>query len=165
MSRADDRELDERRGQQPLDLGHRRDEPLAPRLAQRLEERAGQLVALPVEQLTLGEPRARQLTRAHASVPGARVDADEPGALERAQQAAEVARVELEARAQPADVAAVGSDLPEHPRLAERPVAREVVVFERADSLRDEPVEAPHLTDRGVGHSLILVRDLPCLLN
>ena len=42
---------------------------------------------------------------------------------------------------------------------AERPVAREVAVVECADALHDEPVEAAHLRDLGLSHSLILVRE------
>ena len=38
-----------------------------------------------------------------------------------------------------AHVAAVGTDLPEHPRFAERPVTGEEVVVEGADPLGDEP--------------------------
>ena len=53
---------------------------------------------------------------------------DEPGGLERAEQAAEVARVEVEPGPQPADVAAVGADLPEQTGLPERPVPGEVAV-------------------------------------
>jgi hypothetical protein len=40
----------------------------------------------------------------------------------------------------------VRSDLEQHARLAQRPVA-EVAVVERADLARDEPVEAPDGSD------------------
>jgi len=55
-----------------------------------------------------------------------------------------------------AHLAAFGADLPEQPRLAERPIGAEKVVVERSDPLGDRPVEAPDLLD--LRHSLTLVR-------
>ena len=80
VRRVDGVDLDQRGGQEPLDLGHRRDEAFAPRLAQRLEKRARKLVAAPVEQLALREPGWREPRRADAPVVLARLDADEPAA-------------------------------------------------------------------------------------
>ena len=158
--RIDDDDLHQRRRQQPLDLGHRGDEPLALRLAQRLEQRPRELVAAPVEHLPLGEPGRREPGGADPPVGRARArPLTSPRRLERAQQAAEVAGVDAEPRAQHADVAAVLADLPQHARLAERAVPGEEAIVERADPLRDEAVEAPHLGDGLVVHSLILVRE------
>ena len=56
-------------------------------------------------------------------------------------------RVEAEPGAQRPDLAALLADLPEHARLAERAVAGEEVVVERADPLGDRAVEAAHLVD------------------
>ena len=73
------------------------------------------------------------------SAPGCLVD--EAIALKRPQQAREVAGVEPEPRADVTRRRAVGADLEQHARLAERAVA-EVAVVERADLAGDEPVEA-----------------------
>ena len=100
---------------------------------------------------------SRAVRTRRSSVAG--LDRDEPGGLEGAEQAAEVARVEAEPGPQAPHVAAGGTDLPQQARLAQRPVPGEVVVLERADPLRDEPVEAAHLADSRVEHSLILVRE------
>src|SRR4029079_2052194 len=61
--------------------------------------------------------------------------------------------------AQRADVDRPLSHLPQDPRRAERPPAREVLVLQHADALRDRAVEGPHLLDRARGHSLTLVRE------
>ena len=94
---------------------------------------------------------------------GVRPDDDEPVGLERPQQPAEIAGIEPEQRPQAHDIAALRPDLPEHARLAERPVSREEVVVERADTLGHEPVEAADLGHLRWGNrahrSLILVRD------
>ena len=81
-----------------------------------------------------------------------------PSASRGAEQAAGVARVEPEAAPQRANLAAVGPDLPQHARLGERAVAREIVIVERADALRHGPVEAADLLDHLGGHCLTLVR-------
>ena len=75
-----------------------------------------------------------------------------PEGLERLDEAAEVARVEVEARAQRPQVGAVRADLPQHPRRAKRPAAREVLVVESADALGDAAVERADLSDRRVVH-------------
>ena len=54
MSRVDDVELDQSGAQEPLDLCQRTDEAFALGVAQRLEERAGELVAAPIELGPLG---------------------------------------------------------------------------------------------------------------
>ena len=154
----DGTDLDHRGGEQPLDVAHRADEPLALPGGERCQQRLGELVAAPVELGQLREARGREPRVADAAVVRAGVDGDHPVALERAQQPAEVARVEPQAGAQRAHLAAVRPDLPQHARLAERPVAGEEVIVERADALGHRPVEAADLLDHGVGHCLTLVR-------
>ena len=156
--RVDDLDADERRGEQPLDVSHRRDELLLLALAERREEGPRELVAAALEHTQLPAPGGGELRGADAAVGRARLHGDQPVALERLQEPAQVAGVEVEPRAQVAQVGARLPDLPEHARLAERPVAREVVVVERSDPLRHEPVEAPDASDGLGGHSLILVR-------
>ena len=62
-----------------------------------------------------------------------------------------MAGVEAEPRPERAHLAALGSDLPQDPILAERPVAAEVTIVERTGALGDDPVEAPDLIDERVG--------------
>ena len=64
-----------------------------------------------------------------------------------------MAGVEAEPRPERAHLTALGSDLPQDPILAERPVAAEVPIVERAGALGDDPVEAPDLIDEGCGSS------------
>src|SRR5205814_7364561 len=96
----------------------------------------------------------------HAPVAQARLDDGEAGGLERTEQAAEVSGVEAESGSQEPHVAPVGADLPQQTRFAERPIASEVVVVQRADALGYKPVEATDLSD-GIlfFDSLILVRE------
>src|SRR4051812_36499523 len=99
-----------------------------------------ELVAQPSQQLPLGKPGTRQPGRPHPLVVGIRANRDEARSLERAEEAAEVARVEPELRPQRTHIAAVRADLPQDARLAERPRPREVVVVEGTDRLDDDPV-------------------------
>ena len=112
----------------------------------------GERVAPGVEQLPLGPSPRRQADGPDTAVGGPHADADQPVRLERAQQPAEVAGVQAEPGAQRPDVAAVRTDLPQHTGGAERPVPGQVALVERADALRDGPVEPPHPGDGGVLH-------------
>ena len=160
MGWVDGVDLDERGRQEPLDLCHRRHQ--AGHAADSLSgcrKRARQLVAAPLEKVSFGASGRRQPRDADALVRRERRHGDEPGVLEGSQQAAEIARVELEPSSQPAHLASFGADLPQHTRLSERAVPGEIVVVERTDTLGDQPVEAAHLTDGRGRHSLILVRE------
>src|SRR5687768_17666150 len=159
MSRVDGPDLDQSGRQEPLDLGHRGHEALAPWPAQRLQKRTSELVAPPVEHLPLGKPGWCELHSVHAPVVRALLHAGQPGILQRAEKAAEIPRIEVEPGPQPAHVASLYPDLPEQTRLPERPVPGQIAIFERADPLREESVEAANLADGIVYHSLILVRE------
>ncbi len=149
----------ERRGEQSLDLCHRGHETELFGLAQRFEHRAHEGVAASIEHGTLGEAGLCEPRDADSTVRVTRLDRDEAVGFERAQQPRGVAGVQVEPAPQLADVTAFGADLPEHPRLAEGTVAREVVVVECADALRHEAVEAAHSVDGGPVDSLTLVRE------
>ena len=97
---------------------------------------------------------------ADSAVGRARRELDQPARLERAQHPARVARVEAEAGAQEAHLAALAPDLPEDARLAQRAVEAEEVVAERPEALGHRAVEVANLVDRRRGHSLTLVREL-----
>ena len=94
-ARVLDRDRDEARGEEPLHDRHRLDEPLALGVAERREERLGERVALAVEDGALRAAGVGQAHRPHAAVGRVRLDDDEAVGLERAQQPAEVARVEV----------------------------------------------------------------------
>jgi hypothetical protein len=80
-------------------------------------------------------------------------------ALERAQQAAQIARVEAERVAQRAHIGTADARLENQPRLAQWPAAAEVAPLERADALRDEAVEAADLLNLKGIYYLTLVRE------
>ena len=130
-------------------------------LGEGLEEGFRQLVGSPVELGALGEARGGETRDTDAAVALVRLDGHEPIGLEAPQQSAQVAGVELEPRAKRPHVAALGADLPEQPRLAQRTPAREVVLVERSDALGDHAVEAPELRDHRRVDSLTLVRETP----
>ncbi len=133
---------------------HRRDQSVALGRRERFEQLGGERVAAAVEQRPLLAAEGGQAGGADPAVAGTRADGDQAGGLERAQQPAEVAGVEIEPGAERADVAATFTDLPQQARLAERALACEVVVVERADPLGHGPVEAPDAGDhRLVDHS------------
>ena len=96
VSGIDGADHDQRGGEETLDIAHRPDEasPLGGR--ERFEQRLGQVIAAPVEHGSFGGALLGQPDRAHAPVPLARDDRHEIGRLERAQQSAEVARVDVE---------------------------------------------------------------------
>jgi hypothetical protein len=125
---------------------------------ERLEHRDGELVAPVVEQRPLPHAGACETGNPNPRVRRARLHPHHPRRLERAEQPAGVAGVQVEAVAERPYLAALGADLPEHPGLAERPVAGEEAVTQRTDSLGYGPVEAPHLLDARRVHSLTLVR-------
>ena len=152
-------DLDHRRGHEPLDVGHRPDQagPLA--RAQRCEQRGGEVVAAPVEDRSLRDPGRGQTCGPDPPVGLVRADGDHPRLLQGAQQPAEVSGVESEPGAQRAQVAPLGADLPQQPRLAEGTVPGEVAVVQRPHALGDDPVEPAHLCDHRPIHSLTLVRE------
>ena len=108
-------DLDQARGEQPLDDLHRLREPGALALAQRGEQRPGELVAAAIEQLPLGTAGGGEPNRPHAPVGRVRPDDDEPVLLERAHQAPEIAGVEVQPHAQGAHLGALVGHLPQHP--------------------------------------------------
>src|SRR5207248_995642 len=118
-----DRDRDQRRAQQPL---YRRRlvgelHPLA--LVERLEDRPDEVIGEPVELCALAAPLRCELRDPNPAVVSALVHDRQSLRFERAEQAAEVAGVESETMPQIAHLAAERTDLPQEPRLAERPVS------------------------------------------
>jgi hypothetical protein len=159
IGRIGDRDLDRAGPEQPLDLGHRSRQAIPLRWRERREQRGGHLVAAPVEGRPLGDALGGEPGQPHAPVERVGLDRDQGVGLERAQQPAEIARVEAEVGAQRAYVPPLRPDLPEHARGAERPPASEELVLEGTDPLRDGAVEPAHLRHHRRVHSLTLVRE------
>jgi hypothetical protein len=156
VAHADD---DGRGGQQPLHVGHGGDEPAALPLAERAEQRGGGLVGAAVEFGPFGLSGGGQPRGPEPSVRLVHLDGDHPVPLQRAQQPAQVAGVQVQPGAQVPDLAAVRADLPQQPRLPERAAAGQEGVAECACALGDGPVEPPDLVDHGLVHSLTIVRE------
>ena len=152
-------DLDRRRHQEPLHLGHRADQPGPLGPAEPGQDRAGRPVRTPVELGPLGPARGGEPGRAHPPVRPAAVHGDQPVRLQRAEQPAQVTRVQVQPGPQRPDIRAVRADLPQQPRLPERAVPGQELVIERTDPLGDGPVEPPDLADHGGIHSLTLVRE------
>ena len=150
--------LDRRRHQEPLDLGHRAGQPVPLGRAERAEDRRGRLIRAPVKFGSLGQAAAGEPGRAHPAVRPAAVHGDQPVRLQRAEQPAQVPRVQVQTAPQRPDVGAVQADLPQQAGLPERAVTGQELVVERADPLGDGPVEPADLADQGSVHYLTLVR-------
>ena len=164
MQRVDGCDVDDRGGQQALDVAHRRHEPAALGSAQWFEERSSQFVGAAFEHSPFRDPEVGEPRRSDAPVRVAEVDFDQSVRLERTEETAQVAGVEIEPRPQRTHVATV-TDLPQHPGGAEWSATLEEPVVEGADALRDGPVEAANLGDHrrvraAVFHSLTLVREV-----
>ena len=84
---------------------------------------AASLVGEPVKYGSLGHAAGGEASRPHPPVGLAPLDDDKPVALERAQQPAEIAGVQVKPRPEQPDIAAVVADLPQQARLPERPAA------------------------------------------
>ena len=109
-----DRDLDQSGGQQLLDRGHRRDQPSAASVVQRIDQRGGQFVAETVELGALGSSGVGEAYDSNALIGGMDAHLDQPLLFEHPQQPAQVARVDIEPGAQRSGVRAVGLDLPQH---------------------------------------------------
>src|SRR5205085_498207 len=105
MCRVGRLELDQCTGQEPLDLGHGGDQAGACGLVERIQERARQLVASPLEKIAFREPCRREPCRTDAPVGFLRVNGDEMRVLERADQPTEITRIEPESGAELTQVA------------------------------------------------------------
>ena len=87
--------------------------------------------------------RPCQPSHPSASIVAALLDDHQPFAPPAAQEPTQVAGVEVEPRPQRPHVDTLRSDLPQHPRCAERTAARQVLLAEGTDSLRHRAVETP----------------------
>ncbi len=115
---------------------------------ERLERGSRERVRDPVQLDHLGATGRGQAEALRPPVGRVGLLLHEPVALERPQQARQVAGVEPEPRTDVARGRSLGADLEQHARLAERSVA-EVAVAQRPDLTRDEAVEGADGGDVG----------------
>lgn len=125
MRRIHGADLDHGRGEEPLDLRHRRDQAVALAARQRRQERPRQLVAALVEDRSLGESGRGQLRHPDPAVRPALHHLDQTVGFQRAQEAARMAGIQLEPGSQRPYLAAVRAHLPQEARLGEWAIARE----------------------------------------
>jgi hypothetical protein len=156
---VDGRDVHARRGQQALDVAHGGDEPLLLARAERREQRAREVVGALVERATLGPAGRGEPRDADPPVALAGRHRHEPVGFERAEQPAQIAGVEPQTRPQQPHFAPVAPDLPQQPRLAQRPLEAQETVVERPHPLRDRAVEPADLLDHRLGHSLTIVSE------
>jgi hypothetical protein len=155
VGRAD---VDHRRSQQSVHLGHRGDQPALLRPPEPGEHRGGRLVGAGVQLGTLPDAGPRQPGHADPPVNGAGPHRDEPLGLQRPEHPAQVPRVQVEPGPQRPHIGALRADLPQHSGVAERPAPGEERVLQGADPLGDRPVEPADLGHRLVVHPLTVVR-------
>src|SRR6266700_874854 len=124
---------DGRGGQQPLHVGHGGDEPAALTLGERAEKTGGGLFGAAIEFGPFGPSGGGQPRGPEPSVRLVHLDGDQPVVLQRPQQPAQVAGVQVQPGAQVPDVAAVRADLPQQPRLPERAAAGQEGVMQPRD--------------------------------
>jgi len=148
--------LDRGGRQQPLGLRHRRRKPGALPGIEPAEDDGRRRIGPFVEYGPLRQPGGRQPNAADPPVGPARLDHDETIALQRAQQPAQIARVQVQPRPQLPHVTAVRPDLPQQAGLAERALPGQERVAQHADPLGNGPVEAPDLAH----HRLVHLSDL-----
>ncbi|MGA2830545.1 MAG: hypothetical protein ABSF03_31035 [Streptosporangiaceae bacterium] len=91
-------DLDRGGGQQPLGFGHRLDQPGALARGERAEDGGGRLVGALVQHGPLGQPGGGQADGADAPVGPARLHDHQASVLQRPQQPAQIARVQVKPR-------------------------------------------------------------------
>src|SRR5207244_1516622 len=123
-----------------------------------VEQGGGRLVRPRVHLPDLTPAQSREACLAHTLIAAPRTEPHQAFSCQRFGETTDVSGVEPEVPAQIAEVRALRTDLVQQARRAERAVASEEVIVERADPLRDEPVEAPHLGDLVGRHCLTVVK-------
>src|SRR5262249_15956057 len=141
------------------DLRHRRDQAIPLRDAERGQDGFCEHVGATIELSDFAQPRSSQSHATDTAIVRRRLRSHQPLTLERAQEATDVTGIELQSRAQIADLRAGGPDFVEKPRFPEWTVAIEKMVLERANALADRSVEAAHAAHQLRIHSLTIVRE------
>jgi hypothetical protein len=130
-----------------MHLRHRPDQLLALRFGERLEYSLRGAVRPTVHLVDFGASLPRETRAPYSIVARADAKPNESLGFEGLDDAAQISGVEPEARAKVTEFGAIVSDLEQHARLAEWPVAAEEVLIERAGPLRNESIEPPDLVD------------------
>src|SRR5437667_6375753 len=147
-----------RDAEQKMHLRHCRNQPLALFGCEGVEQCSGRFVRPRIHLLDFTLPQGREPCLAHALIAAALTEPYQAFSRQRLGETTDVAGVEPNAPAQVAELRALPTDLVEQARRAQRAVAAEKVVVERADPLGDEPVEAPHLGNLVGQHYLTVVK-------
>src|SRR5438067_5996096 len=151
-------DLQTRDAEQKMRLRHCRNQPLALFGCEGVEQCSGRFVRPRIHLLDFTLPQGREPCLAHALIAAALTEPHQAFSRQRLGETTDVAGVEPKAPAQLAELRALPTDLVEQARRAQRAVAAEKVVVERADPLGDEPVEAPHLGNLVGQHCLTVVK-------
>lgn len=155
-----DREANHRGLYQPCDICHSRDERRALPLTQRFQDSQSQGVRSPVKLGTFREPCVGKVNPARHAIICLRSNEDESLFVERAQNTSDGIRIDTETRSQRANLAALGSNLPQQPSLTDRPGSAEEPIVQSPYRFGHGSVEVPDLRNSGRVHSSIIVRPL-----
>ena len=145
--RIGDPDLDQGGAEQPLNRAHGVDEPGPLPVVQRRQQGPRQSVAAPVEFRAFGAPGFGEPYGPHPVIVWSWLHLDQALVLEPAQQAAQIAGVQVEPAPDGPEVSAAVADLPQHPRGSQRTRPGQVLLLKRADPLGHGPVEPSNRGD------------------
>lgn len=118
-----------------FDISHCRDETVALSFIEWFEERPGESVTASVKHVPLRASGGREARDSNPLVGRLGIDRDKTSGLKGAENAGEIAGVEIEPGPQDTKVTPIVADLPEHAGLSEGAVAGEESIVESADTL------------------------------
>ena len=128
-----------------MHLRHCADQASAVGRGKGLQQGGGGPFGTHVHLAELAPAGGREPGRSHPPIRRCPGRSDEALRLEGLDQPGDVGRIETEPPAEVPEIGAVGADLEEQPRLAERAVAPQKVIVQRPDALGDEAVEPADL--------------------
>jgi hypothetical protein len=114
-------------------------------LAEWLQQGTGKGIGSLIQLCSLTKASLGQLDEAHSPIILTRPHHNQALFLKRAQQAADVGRVEPKPTSQFPNSRPLFSDLPQEPRFAKRMVSAQEVIVEYTNALCHGPIEASHL--------------------
>jgi hypothetical protein len=135
-------DLDHRCDQKPLDLCHCCPQFHALALAEWLQQGTGKGIGSLIQLCSLTKASFGQLDEANSSIMLTRPHHNQALFLKRAQQAADVGRIEPKPTSEFPNARPLCSDLPQEPCFAKRMVSAQEVVVEDTNALSHSPIEA-----------------------
>src|SRR5947207_1786357 len=166
-----DSDLDQGCDQKPLDLCHGCPQFHALALAEWLQQGTGKGIGSLIQLCSLTKASFGQPDEANSSIMLTRPHHNQALFLKRAQQAADVGRIEGEPTSEFPNSRPLFSDLPQEPSFAKRMVSAQEVIVEDTNALCHRPIEASNLFNQwhlhenlqtypiSTSHSLIIVRE------